>query len=59
MIAWSLADLFIAGSETTATSLRWFLLYMMHNLDVQRKVQEEIDRVVGRDRLPLWEDREK
>lgn len=24
---------------------------------VQAKAQEELDRVVGRDRLPLWDDR--
>lgn len=36
-----------------------FVLYLMQNPDVQRKAQEEIDRVVGRDRLPTWEDTRK
>ena len=38
-------DLFIAGTDTTAASLSWFILYMMHFPEVQRKCQEEIDRV--------------
>ncbi|XP_063968074.1 cytochrome P450 2U1-like [Lytechinus pictus] len=48
----AVADLFVAGTETTATTLKWALLYMLVNQDVQQKVQEELDRVVGLDRLP-------
>lgn len=32
---------------------------MVRHLDVQQKAQAEIDRVVGRDRLPTYADREK
>ncbi len=45
-------DLFVAGSETTATTLRWGLLYMMLHPEVQTRVQQEIDAVVGRNRMP-------
>ncbi|XP_071803788.1 cytochrome P450 2J5-like [Asterias amurensis] len=45
-------DLFVAGSETTATTLRWGLLYMMLHPEVQTRVQQEIDTVVGRNRMP-------
>lgn len=38
-------DLFIAGSETTATNLQWLLLYMALHPDIQRKCQREIDNV--------------
>ncbi|KFV05807.1 Cytochrome P450 2J6, partial [Pterocles gutturalis] len=31
----SVFDLFLAGSETTATTLRWALLYMLAYPDVQ------------------------
>ena len=49
-------DVAFAGSETTATSLNWLLLYVVLHSDVQRKIHEELDLVVGRDRLPRWTD---
>ncbi len=52
-----LDDFFLAGSETTSTTLRWVLLYMMKYPEIQDKVQQEIDTVVGRDRLPQLSDR--
>ncbi|XP_038061047.1 cytochrome P450 2J6-like isoform X2 [Patiria miniata] len=50
-------DLFFAGTETTASTLRWSLLYMMANPEIQARVQAEIDSVVGRDRLPQMSDK--
>ena len=47
----------MAGSETTSTTLTWALLFMANNPEVQAKVQAELDRVAGRDRIPLYEDR--
>ncbi|MEE6502690.1 hypothetical protein FKM82_004604 [Ascaphus truei] len=52
-------DLFIAGTETSTTTLRWALLFMLLYPDVQSKVQEEIDRVIGRDRKPTMGDKLK
>ncbi|XP_056379799.1 cytochrome P450 2D17-like [Hyla sarda] len=49
-------DLFGAGTETTSTTLRWALLYMILYPDVQSKVQEEIDQVIGRERTPTMGD---
>ncbi|XP_068136238.1 cytochrome P450 2K6-like [Hyperolius riggenbachi] len=41
------ADLFAAGMETTSTTLRWGILLMMKYPDVQSKVQDEIEKVIG------------
>ncbi|XP_027578437.2 cytochrome P450 2D17 [Pipra filicauda] len=50
------ADLFGAGSETTTTTLRWALLYMLLHPEIQSKVQAEIDKVIGRERPPTMKD---
>ncbi|XP_014285899.1 probable cytochrome P450 303a1 [Halyomorpha halys] len=50
-------DMFMAGSETTSKSLGFGFLYMLLYPEVQTKAREEIDRVVGRDRLPTLNDR--
>ena len=39
------SDFFLAGSETTATTMKWAVLYMAAHPDVQKKVQEELDNV--------------
>ncbi|XP_069823408.1 cytochrome P450 2D17-like [Dendropsophus ebraccatus] len=49
-------DLFVAGTETTSTTLRWALLYMILYPDVQSKVQKEIDQVIGGERKPTMGD---
>jgi len=45
-----------AGAETTASFFQSFVLALLTNPCYQRRAQDEIDRVVGSDRLPLLDD---
>ncbi|CAL2051387.1 unnamed protein product [Caenorhabditis brenneri] len=50
-------DFWGAGMETTSTSLRWHLAFMMKYPEIQDKVQKEILDVVGTSRLPSMSDK--
>ncbi|KAJ8520580.1 hypothetical protein ONZ45_g2645 [Pleurotus djamor] len=51
------ALMYVGGAETTWSALANFILAMTLHPECQRLAQEEIDRVVGQDRLPSFEDR--
>ncbi|XP_061185608.1 cytochrome P450 2B4-like [Saccostrea echinata] len=56
----TLRDFFIAGSETTTTTLKWAMTFLVNFPEVQTKMRTEIDDVIGsrpvsltdRDNLP-------
>ncbi|XP_060581281.1 cytochrome P450 2B4-like isoform X3 [Ruditapes philippinarum] len=51
-------DLFLAGLETTSTTLDWAFLFMTEFPEVQKKCQDEIDKVLG-DKIIEYSDRTK
>lgn len=42
-----LADLFGAGVDTTLTTLRWFLLFVANNREIQQKIRLEFRKIIG------------
>ncbi|KAL5639705.1 hypothetical protein ACGC1H_006332 [Rhizoctonia solani] len=57
VIKWTSASMYSAGAHTTVGTISNFILAMVLYPEVFRKAQEEIDRVVGSERLPLISDR--
>ncbi|GFQ84222.1 cytochrome P450 2A10 [Trichonephila clavata] len=50
-------NLFFEGTESTGSTTTSLLIELSKHPDVQKKIQEELDTVVGRERLPSWIDR--
>uniref|UniRef100_A0A0N5C5W0 Cytochrome P450 18a1 (inferred by orthology to a D. melanogaster protein) n=1 Tax=Strongyloides papillosus TaxID=174720 RepID=A0A0N5C5W0_STREA len=50
-------DFWFAGVETSVTTLKWLILIILKHLDIQEKLQYEIDRVIGKDRLVQLSDK--
>ncbi|ORY09304.1 OrdA protein [Clohesyomyces aquaticus] len=57
-IIWTAASLYGAAADTTVITLKAFTLAMLKFPSVQQQAQSEIDRVIGRTRLPTFTDRE-
>ncbi|XP_065343664.1 cytochrome P450 18a1 [Cloeon dipterum] len=51
-----IGDIYSAGMETIKTTLLWYVVYMLHNPGVLKRMQDELDAVVGRERLPQLSD---
>lgn len=51
-----MVDIVYAGSDTTSSVLAWYILYIVLHPEVQKRIHEELDEVVGKGRLPRWQD---
>ncbi|TFK64016.1 cytochrome P450 [Pluteus cervinus] len=56
--AWLTGSVFVAAYDTSSSTLRFFILAMRLFPEVMKKAQAELDRVVGRERVPTFADRE-
>lgn len=52
-------DIFMAGTETSTVTLCWSIIHMLNHLDIQAKVQQELDAVLGPTHVIEYEDRKR
>ncbi|XP_067651954.1 cytochrome P450 2U1-like [Haliotis asinina] len=52
-----ITDLFVAGTETTATTIRWTLAYLLNYPEIQERCFREIQENIGQSRLPSMKDK--
>ncbi|GMI92375.1 TRANSPARENT TESTA 7, CYTOCHROME P450 75B1 [Hibiscus trionum] len=51
-----LSEMFIAGTETTSSTVEWGMSEVLRNPKVHKKLVQELDRVVGKDRFMVESD---
>ncbi|KAJ8298376.1 hypothetical protein KUTeg_024907 [Tegillarca granosa] len=51
-------EFFIAGTETTSTTLRWAIIYLIRNPQIQEKMRKEIESVAGSSQFPRLQHRQ-
>ncbi|KAG2131611.1 cytochrome P450 [Suillus bovinus] len=57
-LAYVAGGMFGAGADTTASAITFMIMAAAIHTDAQARVQEELDSVVGRTRLPTFDDQE-
>ncbi|EJT98557.1 cytochrome P450 [Dacryopinax primogenitus] len=56
LIMWASGSLYSAGADTSVSAIHSFYLEMLLHPEIQAKAQAELDRVVGKDRMPTFDD---
>ncbi|XP_030628183.1 cytochrome P450 1B1 [Chanos chanos] len=51
-----MSDIFGASQDTLSTALQWIILILVRYPEIQKRLQDEVDRVADRSRLPSIED---
>ncbi|KAJ3512156.1 hypothetical protein NLJ89_g3687 [Agrocybe chaxingu] len=54
--AWLAGSVYAAGAETTSAVMAWWVLGVIAYPETLKKARAEIDSVVGRDRMPTFDD---
>ncbi len=54
-----LQDFMAAGNDTQGHTIKFMIRFIIQNPNVQKKLQEEVDRVVGQNRLVGIEDKQE
>jgi cytochrome P450 len=57
VITRALGSVYSAGTDTTASSIMSFIVATLLRPEIQTMAQKELDAVIGRERLPNFEDR--
>ncbi|XP_067277957.1 cytochrome P450 1B1 [Pseudorasbora parva] len=52
----TISDIFGASQDTLSTALQWIILLLVRHPEVQKRLQDDVDRVVDRSRLPTIAD---
>ncbi|KAF9556698.1 cytochrome P450 [Agrocybe pediades] len=58
-IRWAAGSMYGAGGESSFATVLTFIYAMALYPEVQKKVQDEIDRVIGHERLPTLDDKDQ
>ena len=53
----TIADMFFAGYDTTSTTLKWALAFLVNHPQIQADIQHQLDVEIGREREPSLHDR--
>jgi len=56
ILKWTAGGIYAGGAHTTTSAIASFFLLMSTHPDIQRHAQDEIDQIVGRDRLLTLDD---
>ncbi|XP_077978146.1 cytochrome P450 2U1-like [Glandiceps talaboti] len=59
LIIGEIFDLIVAGTDITTQTMTWIVLYLVADDDLQIKIQQQIDEIVGKNRSPSLSDMSK